>query len=175
MKFRYKIVFLVLALATAGILTNCSDDSEGGTPMISYVRVTDPASSDSLLIAAGQGQMIAIIGENLQNTQQVWFNDQRATLTTTFISPNSILLRVPSEIPQVLTTQVQLIFAHGESLVYDFSVDISKPEIDHIKSEYVRVGETGTVYGNYFYTPITITLTGGVQAEITSVEEEIIE
>lgn len=175
MKSIYKILFFVTAAAMTGVLTNCSDDSSGGKPVISYIRITDPAASDSLLVSAGQGQMIAIIGQNLQKTQAMWFNDQKAALTPTLITSTSIIARVPSQIPSEITNKLKLYFSGGDSLVYDFTVDISKPEISRMKSEYVNTGEVATFYGNYFYAPVMVTFTGGVQGEVVSVEDDVLE
>jgi hypothetical protein len=172
MKYRYKIVFFVIALSMMGILTNCSDDSEGGAPMISYVRITDPASSDSLLIAAGPGQMIAIIGRNLQNTRQLWINDQRATLTATLISDKSIITRIPDEFPKVVNNQLRLVFANGSELTHEFEVAVPDPLLESMKSEYVEDGEEAVIYGDFFFDPITVTFPGGQTAEIVSIEEE---
>lgn len=174
MKYRYNIVFLFIALSMTGILTNCSDDTEGGKPVISYIRVTDPAASDSLLNAAGQGQMIAIIGKNLQNTKAMWVNDQQATLTATFITSTSIIARIPTQIPEVITNDIRLYFANGESLSYDFTLDISKPLISRMQSEYVNTGETATFYGDFFYEPITVTFSGDAAAEIVSVQDQVL-
>src|SRR5690606_1349402 len=172
MKLKYNIAFLAVAIAMAGILTNCSDEDSGGAPRVSYVRITEPASSDSLLVAAAQGQMVAIMGENLQHTVELWVNDRQAALTTTFITNTSIITRVPAELPEVITNQVKLVFSNGESLIYDFSVDISAPFISRIKSEYVNTGDVATFLGDYFYPPLVVTFTGGVQAEIASVEDQ---
>jgi hypothetical protein len=174
MKYRYKIVFSVIAIAMAGILTNCSDDSEG-SPVINYVRITDPTASDSLLVTAAQGQMVAIMGQNLQHTIELWFNDQRAVLTSTFITSTSIIVRVPSELPEVITNQVKLVFDNGETLLYDFSVDVSEPVVSRMKSEYVNAGEVATFYGEFFYAPVKVTFEGGAEAEIVLIEDEIIE
>ena len=65
MKLRNNIAFLAIVIAMAGVLTNCSDEDSGGAPSIRYVRITEPASSDSLLVTAAQQQMVAIMGENL--------------------------------------------------------------------------------------------------------------
>lgn len=174
MRSIYKTVFVFLAFATTAMLTKCSDESSGGQPTISYIRVTDPASSDSLLVAAGQGQMVAVIGRNLQHTRQVWFNDQPAALTATFITSTSIIARVPSQIPEEITNEMKLVFANGESLTYDFTIDISKPTISRMKSEYVNTGEVATFYGDYFYEPVVVTFTGGVEGELVSVEDQVI-
>ena len=74
-------LLLFMTAVIGGILNSCSEDDlpNNGQPMISYIRVTDPTASDSLVVAAGQGQMIAIMGENLGNARELWINDQRAT------------------------------------------------------------------------------------------------
>lgn len=175
MKSRHKILFLGIAITMTGLFTYCSDDESGGSPMISYVRVTEPASSDSLLVTAAQGQMIAIMGRNLQHTVQLWFNDQQAALTKTFVTNSSIITRVPSELPEVITNKVKLIFDNGDSLLYDFSVDISEPVISRMKSEYVNTGEVATFYGDFFYEPVVVTFSGGAEAEVISVEDQVLE
>src|SRR5690349_20079510 len=112
MKFIYKYaMFLLAALATAGIFFACSDDDlpNNGEPMISYIRITDPSSSDSLVVSAGQGQMIAIMGENLAGARSLWINDQQAILTPTFITNNTIITRVPSQIPKEITNQMRIL------------------------------------------------------------------
>jgi len=140
-----------------------------GTPSISYIRITDPASSDSLLSTASQGQMVAIMGQNLGSVTQAWFNDQPATLIPTFITNSTIITKVPTQIPSVITDKLKLVFANGTSLDYDFSVDISKPIVDHVRSEYVNNGDSLYIYGDYFYQPLTVTFTGGTQGTVLSI------
>lgn len=170
---KYSLLLFICA-ALSIVIVGCDDD-EGGEPRVSYIRITRAASSDSLLVSAGQGQMIAIMGDNLQNTQEVWFNDQRATLTATFITNKSIIVRIPSDIPDEITNELRLVFANGRTLTYDFTVDISKPLVNRMKSEYVNIGDVATFYGNFFYAPLEVTFTGGAQAEIVSVEDQILQ
>src|SRR5437660_7713139 len=118
MKSINKIVLLFLmAFGAATIFTSCKKENTA-TPTISYVRITNPLSSDSLLVGAGQGQMIAIVGTNLQNAVEVWFNDQQARLTPTYISNTSILVSVPSQIPQAITNKLKIVFKNGYTLSY---------------------------------------------------------
>lgn len=178
MKSIYRcFVFLLLAAAGAGIFAACSEDDlpNNGQPRVKYIRVTDPGSSDSLIVTAGQGQMIAIIGDNLQDARELWINDQRAVLTPTFITSSSIITRVPSQIPSEITNQMKIIFADGNAITHDFTVDISEPLILYMKSEYVNAGEVATISGNYFYEPLTVTFAGGVTGELVSVEDEMLE
>ncbi|GHN01079.1 hypothetical protein WSM22_25680 [Cytophagales bacterium WSM2-2] len=163
---------MLLVLVAGAIWSNCSKDNTNVKPFITYVRVTNPTSSDSLLGSAGQGQMIAIIGGNLSSVNQVWFNDQKATLLPTFMTDATIITRVPSQIPGTITNQLKMIFGSGDSVFYDFSVNISKPLIDHVRSEYVNAGDSVFIYGNYFYAPLTVTFTGGVQGQILSIAQD---
>jgi len=164
------ILFSAVIAMTAILASSCSNDNGGssGTPYISYVRVANPASADSLLVAAGQGQLVAIVGNNLQNTQQVWFNDLQSVLTPTYISKTCVFASVPSTIPADITDQLKLVFANGDSLLYPFKVTISKPLIDGanpaspvgMDCEYVADGDIATIHGQYFYLPITVTFPG---------------
>lgn len=172
--FKYTLLALVLPIAAA-IVSACDDNELNGDPRIDYIRVTDPASSDSLIVTAGQGQMIAIMGANLGGARQLWFNDQRASLTPTLVTNRSIIARIPTEIPSAVNNKLTLIFENGSSLERDFVLDISKPLITRMKSEYVATGAVATFYGDYFYAPVTVTFTGGVQGEIESIEDQMIE
>lgn len=116
--------------------------------------------------------MIAIVGQNLKDARQIWFNDQQGTLSPTFITNTSIITRVPTNIPTDITNQMKIVFANGDSLVHDFTVDISEPVITGMLSEYVNTGGTATILGNYFYKPLKVTFTGGVEGEVVSVSDD---
>jgi len=184
MKLQLKSYFFCLvAMAMGGIFNSCSEDEvlpNEGKPIINYIRVTRPESSDSLITTAGQGSMVAIIGQNLQDAQQIWFNDQRAQLVPTYITNTTIFTRIPTEIPGNISNQIKIIFANGDSLLHDFTVDISEPQIYSMVSEYVNAGDIATIRGNYFYEPLMVKFAGGanqegVLAEIVSVEDNLVE
>jgi hypothetical protein len=177
MKSIYKILFMLLLSAGAvSMFTSCNkNDSAKGTPSIKYVRITRPESSDSLLIGAGQGQLIAIVGSNLENTVQVWFNDQQARLTPTYITSATLLVSVPSQIPIAVNNKIKIVFRDGSVLLYDFAVQISKPLISGMTSEFVNTGDIATIRGNYFYAPLTVTFAGGVTGTVTSLKDNEIQ
>ena len=173
MKSSYKILAsLLIIVGVVAAVSSCKKDKNAGPPTISYVRVTNPTSSDSLLIGAGQGALIAIVGNNLQNVVQIWFNDQQALLTPSYITNTSIIVRVPSQIPSKITDTMKLIFSDGYVLRYKFEVQISKPVISSMLCEFVNTGDVATIFGNYFYAPLTITFTGGATAEIVSIKDQ---
>ena len=171
------IVLLAMFLAVAGVFTSCDKDDlpNGGQPRIRYVRVTNPTSADSLLIGARQGNLIAIVGENLGEAQSMWFNDQPATLNPTYITNTSIIVNVPTPIPNKISNKLKIYFSNGDSLLYDFVVQISKPTVSNMLSEHVNTGDVDTIRGDFFYQPVTVTFAGGVNGELVSVTDKIIQ
>jgi hypothetical protein len=161
---------LLMLLLTAGMVSlfqSCKKDEEsGGTPTIDYIRVTRPESSDSLLVGTGQGQLIAIMGNNLKDAQQIWFNDQQAMLTPTYITNTTILVSVPSQIPTTISNKLRIVFKNGYELIHNFQVQISKPVVSSMQSEFVNTGDVAIINGNFFYAPLTVTFTGGATGEI---------
>src|SRR5678816_3366415 len=99
------LLILLLTVGAVSMFISCEKNDDGGTPSISYVRITRPESSDSLLIGAGQGQLIAIVGNNLENAVEVWFNDQQARITPTYVTNTSLLVSVPTQIPITITNK----------------------------------------------------------------------
>jgi len=176
MKIIYRsLLILFAASATIGFFSSCKKEESTGTPRISYVRITRPESSDSLLIGAGQGRLIAIVGENLQHATEVWFNDQQAIVTPTYITNTSILVSVPNAIPKDINNKLKIIFKDGYVLLHDFIVQISEPSVLSMVSEFVNSGDIATIKGDYFYPPLSVTFTGGAVGEIVSVKEKLLE
>jgi Surface glycan-binding protein B xyloglucan binding domain len=176
MKSIHKILFIVLATAgMASFFTSCKKDENTGTPSVNYVRITRPTSSDSLLVAAGQGQLIAIVGDNLQDAVEIWFNDQQSRLTPTYITKSTILVSVPTNIPKTINNTLKIVFKNGFVLNHQFKVQISEPLVSSMVSEYVKTGEIATIRGNYFYAPVTVTFEGGVTGDIVSLKDEEIQ
>jgi hypothetical protein len=176
MKSINKILLTLLLFAgVTSIFIACDKDDEetgsGGTPSIDYVRITRPESSDSLLIGAGQGRLIAIVGKNLEGAVEVWFNDRQARLTPTYITSNSILVSVPNPIPMTITNKMKIVFANGFVLLYDFEVQISKPVVASMVSEFVNDGDVATIRGDFFYEPLTVKFENGMSGEIVSVTD----
>jgi hypothetical protein len=176
MKSLHKILLMMLVtVGAAGIFSSCKKDNNTGTPYISYVRVTRPESSDSLLVGAGQGQLIAIVGNNLQDAVEVWFNDQQARLTPTYITKTTLLVSVPSQIPRDVTNQLKIIFKNGYVLLHDFVVQISEPYIANMVCEYVADGSVATIRGDFFYEPLTVKFSGGGLGDLVSVTDQEIQ
>jgi len=168
------IILMMVAFIISGIVS-CKKDSTSGEPEIKYIRLTNPDLSDSLLIGAKQGRLIAIVGENLQGAKEIWFNDQQALLTPTFITNTSILVSVPLPVPVEITNTIRIVFANGRTIDYNFQVQINAPTVTSMNCEYVNAGDVASISGDYFYPPLTVTFSGGAKGEIVSVTDQLIQ
>ena len=106
---------------------------------------------------------------------EIWFNDQRALLTPTYITKTSILVAVPSQIPLSVNNTMKLVFKNGYELNHDFKVDISEPVVSMMDVEYVKENEVAVIRGNYFYAPLTVTFTGGVDGQVENLTDQEIQ
>lgn len=184
-KFLKNTYFIIALLFAAGtVFLSCEDDdnASGGSPTIRYIRITDPASSDSLINSAFLGNLIAIVGENLGAVRKLYFNDQEALLTSTFITNENILVRVPNQAPSEITNKMKLVFRDGSELLYDFVVSIPPPTVTSMDLEYVPTGETAVINGFYFFDPVPVqvffTSADGedvVEGEVISTQENRLE
>ena len=166
------LLVLIMLTGVAGIFIACDkNNDDSGTPSVNYVRITRPESSDSLLIGAGQGRLIAIVGENLKDAVEVWFNDRQAVLTPTYITDKTILVSVPNPIPADITNKMKIVFKNGFILYHDFVVQISAPYVAGMTSEFVNDGDVATIRGDFFYEPLTVTFAGGIAGTIVSVTD----
>lgn len=159
---------LALALVTAGMgFTACEDEPDkyevaGGTPTINYIRPVDVASKDSLLTSASMSSSICIIGSNLRSVTEILFNDQAAVLNTSYMTDNTIIVTVPSTLPDQVSDKIYFVTNAKDTVAYDFSVIIPAPSISALSNEWAAAGEDVTITGDYFLTydnyPLTITV-----------------
>ena len=165
--FSYTALFIVLAVSIFSCKKEDNDDVSTGTPVVKYVRITDPKAADSLVVGAFMGGLVAIVGENLQNTRELWFNDQKANLSPTYITNKTILVNVPSTVPSKVTDKMRFVFRDGSELLYDFKVNVPAPLLSSIKCEYVPDGGLVELEGDFFFEP-KVFFTDNLAAEIVS-------
>ncbi len=148
---------IVLLMAFPLAMVSCSDDddSSGGAPTITGVRITDPEYADSLFTKASPGSIIAIMGTNLSNALAVYVCDQEVFLNPTLNTSHSIIVTIPSEengflLPSFdssLSNEIRVETAKGVA-TYSFKVTAPSPSITRIDADYPRTaGTTVTVNG----------------------------
>lgn len=141
------VVLLILIAAVA--LNSCKKENAGGAmPVIATFRVVE---KDSTITAGAFGLTIALIGENLQDVQEVWFNDLKAALNPNFVTSTNIICAIPSKLPSEITNKVKLVTKSGLEYMADFKVILPKPVISSLYNEMAAPGSITKVLGSALY------------------------
>lgn len=175
--------FIFITLVSIFVVTSCTEDliepdilsEKDGPAVIDYIRVTDPAVSDSLLDGAFLGALIAIIGDNLGDTRELWFNDQKALLNPSYVTDKSIIVNVPTTVPTEVTDELRMVFSDGSELKYPFKINVPAPIITEIKSEFVPDGGIAVIHGDFFFEPMKVIFPGGGEGTIVNLEKTRVE
>ena len=156
-------------LLTGSALTSCEDQPDkyemtDGVPTIHYIRMADVAVKDSLITGAYMQNTICIVGDNLRSIYKLFFNDQEATLNTSFMTDNTLIVDVPKNIPEVVTNKLYMVTKGQDTVAYDFKVLVPAPVVNAISNEFARADENVTITGDYFLddpnVPLEIVLPG---------------
>lgn len=163
------INWALLAVGFVSLFSSCADEPDkfeltGGKPSINYIRLQDAASKDSLLIEAYTATPICIVGENLTSIKEMYFNDVKAVLNTSYITKHTMLLNIPKDIPGSNTGKIYMVTRDADTVTYDFKVLVPSPVVTAMKNEWAKVGEDAVLNGQYFVNdpnkPLSITFTG---------------
>ena len=181
MKYYHKLssILLTAVAVVSGLsLQSCKDQPDkfelaDGTPVIHYIRPASLSASDSLLVEALPQTNLCIVGSNLKSIQQMYFNDKKAILNTSFITDNTLIVQVPSDIPDEVSDKIYMITQHHDTLTWDFHVVIPAPNVAQMSCEYAAPGSVATIYGSYFIddpnVPLEVIFPDGKSAEIKEI------
>lgn len=167
----------MLIAAFSLTLTSCKDEPDkyeiaGGTPSVYYIRCLssevvgqqDDAdtkyTNGELVESAYPSNTLCLIGDNLRSVVEIFFNDLKANLNTSYITDNALIVNVPSSVPSKVTDKMYLVTSGRDTVAVDFKVIISAPTLVSMSCEYAPVGSTATIYGSYIIddalTPLTV-------------------
>ena len=167
--FRRLVIYVLIISGAAMSFTSCSEDyirdhGNGKPAVIDYVRVCDPAKADSAIYEAQMLSIIAIVGSNLQSVKTILFGETEAALNTSLVCSHAIIVTIPFSLKP--SYNMRLITADYKITDYPFHAFIPAPALDGMLCEYVADGETAVIKGNYFYTPVTVTMADGTEVEV---------
>lgn len=179
MKIKKYFSWMVLSLmAVSSVsLTSCEDEPDkfeltGGVPTVEYIRPGTAAAADSLLSEASMGSTICLVGNNLTSIKELYFNDQKTILNTSYITDHTMLVSIPNGIPEKVSDKIYMITKGADTLTYDFHVVVPAPTVSSMSNEWAHEGDVVTINGDYFISdpsaPLTVTFEGGKQAAILS-------
>jgi hypothetical protein len=184
MKLLKYISYVLLPCLIMGtmLITSCEQNEDGtnaekpeGTPVVKYIRLADPVSSDSLIASATLGTGLVIVGENLGGTRAVLFNDKEATLLPVWVTNKTIFVDIPSNAPAKVTDILYLVNDNKDTLKFPFKVAIPAPVLTSAVNEWPKGTENLVIKGNYFFSPLTVTFTGGVVGSVKSISQTQLE
>ena len=166
---RYIINIMLIAAAALGF-ASCEDYPDAfvladGKPTVNYVRYAD---RDVLIEQAYMGEVVCFVGENLCSVRELFFNDQKAVLNTSFMTENTLVAAVPGNLPKVKTDKVYMITKGEDTLSVDFKVMMPAPQLKSMSCEFQQPGTDVTIYGNYFAEPMKLMFEDGNGAVVTS-------
>ncbi len=155
MKNILAILVLTLLVATTG----CKKSSSSGGPTIKYLRndnnrstFTSPNKLDTIVSAGIQGQWVIIVGTNLKNTIDVFFNGRRAAyLNVALNSDTTVITRIPTLTfstlnPDSLNT-LRVVTSTGEITV-KFPIAVgSAPTFTGVSNEYAKANDSVIING----------------------------
>ncbi len=140
---------VALIILSAGVsLNSCKKSDSGAMPSVTSFRVTE---KDSTITAGSFGLTIAIIGTDLQDVQEVWFNDLKAALNPNFVTSSNIICAIPNKLPGAITNKIKLVTKGGLEYTTDFKVILPKPSISGLYNEMAEPGSVTKVLGSALY------------------------
>ena len=169
---------VALVAVSSASLTSCKDEPDkfeltDGQPEVQYIRPGTLAASDSLLTSAYMDAVICLVGNNLTSIREMWFNDQKAILNTSYITDHTLLVAVPGGIPEEVSDKIYMISTGNDTVTYDFHVIVPAPTVSTMSNEWAHAGEEVTINGDYFIddpnVPLTVTFSDGKVADIVSI------
>lgn len=141
-------VVALIVLMGSFALNSCKKETNDAMPVVNSFRVTE---KDSTITAGSFGLTIAIMGQDLQDVQEVWFNDLKAALNPNFVTSTNIICAIPNTLPGEITNKVKLVTKSGLEYLTDFKVILPPPVLLGLYNEMAAPGTVTKVLGNALY------------------------
>ncbi len=169
MKTRFPILYTLLAgsLLASGLVSCERVDYPDryhvtdGQPVVYSVRYAD---RDIDITQAYMDEVVCLLGDNLTSIVELWFNDQKASLNTSFITKNTLLTSVPKNMPVNQTDNIYMITKAKDTVKFGFKVLPPTPRVISMSNEWAAAGEMVTIYGDFLIddaaTPLVVSFAG---------------
>lgn len=154
-------LFAILPFAAALLLTAaCSDvvkydddytpayeKANSGAPQISAIY---DINDDNTAITQGSlGEMVRIVGHNLNDVRSITFSGVEADLTQCYFAADSAFVVIPST-PN-FSGDGQLVYTTGSgSTSLSFPIPVPALQVDNLENEFANAGDTVNIVGRFF-------------------------
>ncbi len=165
MKINKSIAAIALAASFAAVSCNDQPDAfvqADGVPVLHYIRYAD---RDIVITEAFLEETVCLVGDNLRSINQLFFNDQKAILNTSYMTDNTLLVTVPKNMPSEQTDKIYMITAAKDTVTADFKVLPPAPIIKSMSNEWAKQGTVASIYGDYFIGDVEVEVPYGKVAK----------
>lgn len=133
----------------------------------SYTAVrTIPVAFDSTTTLGLPGRTYAILGQNLQTTTAIYFNDVSVYFNPAYVTSTAVLVNIPVTTPFSGSNKLKLVTTGG-TVEYTFSIKQPFPAITDVDQLAGKPGDIITLTGTTFDGTSSVKF-GTISAEITS-------
>jgi len=164
-KYTGFILGAILAVSCANLDYPDRYKETDGVPTVHFVRYAD---RDIAITQANMEELVCVVGDNLTSVHDIYFNDQAAVLNSSYMTPHTIVVAVPKNMPVEQTDKMYLITRDSSVVAYDFKVLPPAPKISGMSNEWAKPGETVNIYGSYLFPPISVEFPGADPVEVTT-------
>lgn len=145
-----------LLVASTFMLTACNDDDDSGDVtseiVIDKVYSHTKKSTTRVIEQARLGSMIRIEGTGLATTREIYCNGYPATLNLNYVTPTSVIFRIPSKAPVGSDCEPDVmntirVVTLKDDYTFEFQIMAEAPAVTNISHTLPNPGEVITIYG----------------------------
>jgi hypothetical protein len=71
-------------------------------------------------VEASLKSIICLVGDNLTSIKELYFNDQKAQLNTSYITSHTMIVQIPDNIPEEVSDKIYMVTAAQDTVEYGF-------------------------------------------------------
>lgn len=129
--------------------TALEDQANTGAPVITAVYAVGDTALATPITEAQMGDMIRIVGRNLNNPTSITFNTVEADLSEAYTYSTSANVVIPSELSFASENKIVYTTEQG-SAEYAFTVPFPELQITGLQNEFINAGDSVTILGRNF-------------------------
>lgn len=157
-----KILKYMAAAITLAVFASCNDivdyndgytpleeQANAGAPVITAVYEVGDTLLERPITEAQAGQMVRIVGRNLNRPTRITFNTVEADLAEVYTYSTSANVMIPQELSMEHRNQIEYTTAEGTA-TFDFTVPFPQLSVDGLECEFTDAGDSVVITGRNF-------------------------
>ena len=129
--------------------TPLEDQANTGAPVITAVYAVSDTAMLTPITEADAGQMVRIVGKNLNNVKRITFNTVEADLSGVYTYSTSANVTIPQELSMEHQNKIEYTTDKGTA-TFDFTVPFPQLRVDGLLCEFTNAGDSVTIIGQNF-------------------------